>query len=327
MDGIEACFSKGDTEGARRLVDQARAQGDDSADVQVAHARLLAADGHVQKARDVLESVLRAHPGHVPAKTYQSVVMDLMGKDKAAEVLLGVAARADPSFGPARYGMARLLLRHGNPEAALEELVAACRAEPDNPTYQLRHAEVLLALGRDPQAAEVLTALVNAHPDHPDAWLCAARAFMRKGDARGALAALAQGLTHSPTHLGLALGAFQAAAATGDLAFCQRAGAAAAQVKPVLKPVLDTTLALVSAGTPQEAQVAADQVPAAHRAEVAQFLESILDSLPPKRWKILGPAVDQLKTQPLVKKEESRPAAAPAAPRGRKDAPRGRRKR
>lgn len=321
---LESLFRAGDIEAARRAVDERLAKNAGDTTALIGRARLLALDRDLNASLDLLNRVLQDHPTHAAAKTYKAVVLDLQGQHKSAEALLRSALKLDPGYGPTHYNLARQLVRAGRLDEALAELDAAAKIEPENPTYTLRMAELLLEQGQDSPAAEVLTALVSMFPDFADGWLCVGRAYLKHGDPKSAMRALAQGLSHCPTNLPLALMAFQTAAILGDVAFCERAVQVVVQLAGTFGQLLGTIVAIVRAPDAAESARVSAAVSAAMAPVVADFMQQIVDAAPAKRAAVLRPALDGLRaraTPPATGKKpvaakpiSTRPAVRPTAP-------------
>lgn len=297
MAKLESYFLAGDLKAARLIVQKLLEKNPNNRTALVGLARLEAIDGNLQKSLALLNGVLEKKKSHVPAKTYKAVVLNLMDQPKSSEMLLRSATKRDPDFAPAHYNLARQLLQKGAMDDALEELETAAKLDPDNPTYSLRIAEIFLERGDNTQAAEMLTLLVSAFPQYPAGWLCAARAQMKHGQTKKAMETLANGLSHNPQELSLALAAFQVAAALGDFEFCQQATTVVASFADQFGKLLEIILSISKAPTQEASLKAVDLVPSGLLEETGQFLQSIAISAPPKRAEIMRAAISALETR------------------------------
>jgi len=179
----------GDHEGARKRLEQAAVIAPDDAEVCLALADLLVADGAEP---DRAEAMLSALPAATPRR----------------DELLGRLAEQRGDFAAAEAAYARQLARGPDPQVqlrralvleklgrlaeAIVELERLRAAAPGDAVVRLRLAEVYEEMGRPTEAEAELRALAEASPSRPEGWRRLAALCTRQGFTEEARAAEAR---------------------------------------------------------------------------------------------------------------------------------------
>ncbi len=181
----EIQLSRGNSGTARRYLDAAVQHAPDSADVQVAFARALLAEGDRQGARDALREAARLAPGdpRPPA-----MLLDLEGGDRARLAALALQAGA-------------LAADRLDPEPAREQLARAAELDPSLAARAARRlGDLEQQLGRPTEAALAYRRAASAGDSGADLWVALGRAQNASGDTAGAEQSLRKALSLEPRH-------------------------------------------------------------------------------------------------------------------------------
>jgi tetratricopeptide (TPR) repeat protein len=221
----------------RRHIEAALAAAPTFPEAQVAMARAELAQGHPDRARAVLEPLLRRWPGLIPAQLLMARAEDELGDAVAAtqriEALQGpsmrvpdvarervrAARRVDrnaeatqrlrqflatrPGDGASLSLLAELLADQGEVEQAADALRGALRLSPTDNDVRLRLAELLAANGRADQSDRLFREAELLCPDEADVFERKGRALLYAGRKEAALTAFERALQLRPQNPGL----------------------------------------------------------------------------------------------------------------------------
>lgn len=133
----------------------------------VVKAKVLAAQGHGEKAESALASLLSRHPTNSRVLTAYGEVLLSRGKVRAARDKLNEALRHDPHAYRARLRLAEVLMKSGKYREARRSLQDASRANYGNVQILMQLAAIDFHLG---DLGEAATNLQAAHKRAPNDW-------------------------------------------------------------------------------------------------------------------------------------------------------------
>lgn len=160
---------------ARRSFEQAQAAGVIHPGARLLLARLLLADGESERARDLLEQVLREQPGSIEARRDLAIVLATRGEDFERALALGREAEAQSEARPDTIDAVGFVhLRAGRADAALASFQHASREAARHPdgraaTYHYHEGLALRALGREGAALAAFRRSLRVGGDYPEA--------------------------------------------------------------------------------------------------------------------------------------------------------------
>ena len=152
-------------------------------------AKLLAnvhlAERNVERAIEVLDAYLRAHPGDAQASVLLASAHMAQGRHARATALMqGAIQQQDlPAF---RSTLGMSLMKAGRFSAAIPELEAALRKDPGQVQAGTALASLYIQLGQPAKAVAVAESLLTRHPGQPGLQHLLGTARLRAGDAKGA---------------------------------------------------------------------------------------------------------------------------------------------
>ena len=190
------------------------------------HALFLYKNGKRDAAMAELEKLAREDPSDRAARTRLVAVYQAMGKNQAAQDLLGAALKKNSQDIDALFQRAGLLLQSGKTTEAAADLRQVLHFKPDFAGAHLAMADVHKTENQKMSERQELTEALRLDPSLLQARLRLARSLTRAGDAKPALEIL---------------------------------GAAPASQKTMLAFVIERNWALLAAGEYQELRSALDQ--------------------------------------------------------------------
>ena len=146
-----------------------------NAELQSIVAEAMAAQGFVDKARDLLEQVLRAAPDQPSANLTLAKLDAASGELQAALDRLAVLIRRDPANDGAGLLMGELLAARGDMDGALAAFRALRLVRPDLAAAQAAIVNTLLKTGKGLEARAELETLKKLAPRHLDLLLLQAQ--------------------------------------------------------------------------------------------------------------------------------------------------------
>src|SRR5712691_4939198 len=188
----------GDSWGAVRLAEKARAAAPGALQPALTLARALEAVGLTARASLLRLEAARQHPALPAARRAAANAQRRLGRaaESEAELRAALAARFDDA--EARGDLAALLLDRGDLDGALRLLGQSISLDPASPYTRLRAAELLSQNGRTAGADRAYAELLDLAPDRPDVHEAIGRHRLRQRDDAGALAAFTQALALKP---------------------------------------------------------------------------------------------------------------------------------
>lgn len=251
---------------ARRMFQQALADGNRSPGLLNNLAGALIADGETRQGERLLREALAADPGLADANINLAAL--LLERDEAAEAetLLRATLANDPNDSQALSMLGSLWFSQNRLADAQDLFQRAVRASPDEPRFRenlgaalasrnrfseaAQEYETALELGsantethtnlgvlymqlnRSARAREAFLEAVAADPQAPAAHLNLSRYYLREGDTQRALAAAQRALALSPGDPAPLLLEARAFAAQGELAQARQAAREALRLQP-----------------------------------------------------------------------------------------------
>ncbi len=188
----------GDSWGAVRLAEKARAAAPGALQPALTLARALEAVGLTARASLLRLEAARQHPALPAARRAAANAQRRLGRaaESEAELRAALAARFDDA--EARGDLAALLLDRGDLDGALRLFGQSISLDPASPYTRLRAAELLSQNGRTAGADRAYAELLDLAPDRPDVHEAIGRHRLRQRDDAGALAAFTQALALKP---------------------------------------------------------------------------------------------------------------------------------
>lgn len=163
-------------------------------------AALAAHNQQYEKARDLLQSNLKAAPNHVESLLLLGAVHVQLDQLTLAEQNLNAVLRLAPGSIPARTMLAGIHLKRNQPKAAYDILMPALRARSDFTQLGLA-GEALLQMGRSAEANALFKEAAKLQPESGAPSLSLGRASLQQGRVTDALDFLQQAAMHAPTRL------------------------------------------------------------------------------------------------------------------------------
>jgi tetratricopeptide (TPR) repeat protein len=151
---------------------------------QIGFARLLAAEGKLDEANQLIERIIDAHPDQAEVFALMSDLRLAQGDPAGSRHALERALRADPAYLPARYALITMLIDDRRFEAAAEQIEAARASRKGD--LQLVYFDGLIALGRNdlPKAREAVQQVLKHVPEHVPSLVLAAAVELRTSSPR-----------------------------------------------------------------------------------------------------------------------------------------------
>jgi serine/threonine protein kinase/Flp pilus assembly protein TadD len=196
----ETCRTK-DTEMLTRLVDAARALGDERRDkalgilgdspgnssegwALLSRAQLA---GDAEKAEASAAEAARLCPSYAVAHNLEGNALQKLGKAQPAEDAYVRALTVAPMYDAPRFNLGLLQLRQ-NDATAIGTFTELLRRRPDHPNAHLARAQAYTTQGKNAEALADLEEAVQRQPDGADAWaaLGQLREHLKKGDHNAA---------------------------------------------------------------------------------------------------------------------------------------------
>ena len=169
----------------------------DSPDQTMARAVALARAGDLRGAVALLERLVKAAPGLVPARYNLALLLLMSGRHAEALPHLGRILARDPAHAEARFSKAKGLLALDRAEEALALLEGF--GASDDPEILLARGNALRRLGRVAEAVEAFRRLAEVAPRHPGGPLNLAQMLLAT-DPAAAHEAVDAGLRRMPGH-------------------------------------------------------------------------------------------------------------------------------
>jgi len=167
---------------------------------QIGFARLLAAEGKLDEANQLIERIIDAHPDQPEAFALLSDLRLAQGDPAGSRHALERALRADPAYLPARYALITMLIDDRRFEAAAEQIDAARASRKGD--LQLVYFDGLIALGRNdlPKAREAVQQVLKHVPEHVPSLVLAAAVELQEKQSTPAESYLRRALAIAPEH-------------------------------------------------------------------------------------------------------------------------------
>lgn len=162
-------------------------------------ARLLATQGRIDEANQLIDQVIAAHPKAVDAWLLQADLRSYAGDRAGAKASLEKAVEADAASLTARYALIQSLIGLKEFDAAAQHVDAARKVSGD---LRLLYFEALIAYGRKDvkKARESVQQFLKSAPDYVPALVLAGVIELSSGQAAAAEAHLRQAVVRAPKH-------------------------------------------------------------------------------------------------------------------------------
>jgi putative PEP-CTERM system TPR-repeat lipoprotein len=169
---------------------------------QIGFARLLAAQGKLDEANQLIDRIVATHSDQAEAYALQSDLRLAQGDPAGSRQALERALRADPRYLPARYALITMLIDERRFEAAAEQVEQARAVRKGD--LQVVYFEGLIALGRNDlsKAREAVQQVLKHVPDHVPSLVLAAAVELQEKQLAPAESYLRRALAIAPEHAG-----------------------------------------------------------------------------------------------------------------------------
>ncbi len=153
----------------------------DTSDLRLLRAEMLAADGRPQEAQRDYRTVLEREPGHFAANVNLAGILNNDGRSREAEILVRRALALAPDAAPGWHNLTYAWLQRGKTAATLLAARVAATLDPLSPVSQVNLAATTETAGL-PGVDLALRRAVALTPDFPAAMLSLARYASRMSD-------------------------------------------------------------------------------------------------------------------------------------------------
>ncbi len=198
---------KGDSAGAKKELDAARAIAPDNVEVMRFSGELLRASGDLNGAVAEFDKILATHPNDLGALLSRGNVVLVLGRTADAQRDIEAALKLAPRSIPANYLDALLLARQGQLEKADDLLTKISPSFTMLPQGYYLQGAMKYALGQYEQAETSLTKYLARKPDQPGARRLLALVALRKKDPARAISLLKPVVAANPTDTAAVVGA------------------------------------------------------------------------------------------------------------------------
>lgn len=222
----------GDSERARKLLDEILAKNPKDNDALVLKGRLAMQDKDYDTAVGTFRTVLKDQPDSVPVLHLLAEAQLRKGDTELAGDNLRRAVEVAPQNADARIKYARFLIAKKELARALEQIDYVLERDEANADAVAAKSEVLAAKGDLASLKEELAKLKAAAPDNPEASLRLARVHIVEGDAAAALAEVETVLARDARNVQALILKTDILAATNDIAVLEPAIAALQAAAP-----------------------------------------------------------------------------------------------
>lgn len=198
LERFEKAMEDGDVSAASAALTSAKGAGKPGPDVQVAAARLKAAQGDANGAVTDLEALLKANPGHAGANGYLGALLVARLDHDRARPLLKKAMAQSPVPAAVAHAYGRNLAHDGRMEDAVVHLKDAAERLPGAASNHLFLGMAYAELKKWDLAAEALLKGVQLDAKDLGAWDMLARVMVERRKPDLAIKALDEALKHNP---------------------------------------------------------------------------------------------------------------------------------
>lgn len=169
---------------------------------QIGFARLLASEGRVEEAGQLIDRIASAHPDKAEALALQSDLRLVRGDRAGSLQSLERAVVVDAGYLPARYALIAMLIEDRRFDAASAQVADARTKRKGD--VQLVYFDGLIALGKGdtPQARDAAQQVLKHAPDHVPSLMLAAAVELQDKRPTPAESFLRRALALAPEHPG-----------------------------------------------------------------------------------------------------------------------------